>query len=273
MLEFGDTSIGIAPLETEADPQTLDFVAGKSDLKMLLFAGYGHPGVYSTAPPYTDSPLNAHLSLTGNSYAEWRESLDFQFREGWKTVPSAATYIQQSRNSDTVARESWAPALESCLLPNPVKGKELHDLLHGSIRMNATGEAGVGYLLANRDLLDAAIRTPGFTPRRHFVQFGRAEERAVLHGRDAHERLFDQLERESSNSVTRAGEKMSQMRDKVIQTDAKVDEMRAKVKKLEQDAASLRKEINRLNGILSGVVHSKSWRLTAPLRSWVQKVK
>ncbi|MDQ2843686.1 MAG: glycosyltransferase [Acidobacteriota bacterium] len=273
MLEFGSTSIGVAPLETEADPQTLDFVSGKSDLKMLLFAGYGHPGVYSAAPPYTDSPLSAHLSISGNSYAEWYESLEFQFQEAWKTIPSAAAHIQQNRHSDTVARESWAPALRSCLLPSPVTGRELHDLLHGSSRMDATGEAGIGYLLANRDLLDLAIRSPGFTPRRHFVRFGQTEGRVVVHGRDAHQRLFDQLELESSNSVTRAGEKMSEMRDRVIQSRENVDEMRTNMNELEQNAASLQKEVNRLNDILSGVVHSKSWRLTAPLRNWVQKIK
>ena len=63
------------------------------------------------------------------------------------------------------------------------------------------------------------------------------------------------------------------MRDKVIQTDGKVDVMHAKIKELEEDAARLQKEVNRLNGVLSGVVHSKSWRLTAPLRNWIQKVK
>src|SRR4030042_6182623 len=31
--------IGLAPLETKADPETLDFISGKSDIKMLEFGG------------------------------------------------------------------------------------------------------------------------------------------------------------------------------------------------------------------------------------------
>ena len=37
--------IGIAPLETEADQETLDFFSGKTDVKMLEFGGFGHPSV------------------------------------------------------------------------------------------------------------------------------------------------------------------------------------------------------------------------------------
>ena len=86
LLEFGSTSIGVSPLETAADQETLDFIAGKSDLKMLLFDGYGHPGVYSDAPPYGDSPFRTGARLTDNSYEAWSESLEYQYREGWQRV-------------------------------------------------------------------------------------------------------------------------------------------------------------------------------------------
>ncbi|OGM17674.1 hypothetical protein A2V61_04190, partial [Candidatus Woesebacteria bacterium RBG_19FT_COMBO_47_8] len=67
--------IGLAPLETKADPETLDFISGKSDIKMLEFGGHGHPGVYSNAPPYVDTDLQAGV-VVDNTFAAWREGLD-----------------------------------------------------------------------------------------------------------------------------------------------------------------------------------------------------
>lgn len=133
LLESSPTSIGVAPLETVADQETLDFVAGKSDLKILLFAGYGHAGVYSTSPPYTDSPLQLHRSLVENSYAEWKEALEYQYREGWLHVSEQARLVQEERNTDRVARESWAPAIQAVRLVKPLRGSELYTAFMNSL--------------------------------------------------------------------------------------------------------------------------------------------
>jgi hypothetical protein len=125
LLARASTSIGVAPLETIADEETLDFISGKSDLKLLLFAGFGHPGVYSVSPPYTDSPLCEAGILVPNTYAEWVEALEYQYREGWRHVLKHTHLIRERRSSGRVALESWVPALESCRMSKPVEGRTL----------------------------------------------------------------------------------------------------------------------------------------------------
>ncbi len=128
LLEAAPTSIGVAPLETISDEETLDFIAGKSDLKILLFAGYGHPPVVSASPPYTESPLQDAAFVVGNSYSEWSEALEYQYREGWKAVADHARRIQNERGIDRVTRESWVPALQAVRLAEPISGIELPGL-------------------------------------------------------------------------------------------------------------------------------------------------
>jgi len=128
-LETAPTSIGIAPLETSADQETLDFVAGKSDLRILLFGGYGHPAVYSSAPPYTDSGLQNAESVVENTYTAWMQALEFQYQEGWRLIGEQTGFIRQERHIDKVVGESWAPALESCVLEKPISVGELGEIL------------------------------------------------------------------------------------------------------------------------------------------------
>jgi glycosyltransferase involved in cell wall biosynthesis len=143
-LEFTATSIGVAPLETVDDQETLDFVAGKSDLKMLLFDGYGHPGVYSDAPPYTDSPLRSGGRVIGNSYAEWTEALEHQLQEGWQLAIEASHDIREARHIDRVARESWLPALEGARSSKPFSGTRLSAAVRAFQQKSAGGTAEVG---------------------------------------------------------------------------------------------------------------------------------
>jgi len=153
LLEYSNTSIGIAPLETCADDETLDFIAGKSDLKMLLFSGFGHPAIYSNSPPYFDTPLRNVGSLVDNSYESWYQALDYQFREGWKKIGISANFIQNERHINRIAIEYWLPAIDSCLLKEPVSGKTIYeafiqrrnmlnsksDMIHVDIRQNFFG--------------------------------------------------------------------------------------------------------------------------------------
>jgi glycosyltransferase involved in cell wall biosynthesis len=134
LLETAPSSIGIAPLETSGDQETLDFIAGKSDLKILLFGGYGHPAVYSAAPPYTDSALQIGGSVVENTYSAWIEALEFQYQEGWRMMGEQSRLIRQERHIDKVASESWAPALESCVLEKPICPAELNEIIELAIR-------------------------------------------------------------------------------------------------------------------------------------------
>jgi len=63
------------PLETAADPATLDFINGKSDIKLLESISAGLVGVFSRAPPYTDSNLPEPI-LCENAYVGWFEGLE-----------------------------------------------------------------------------------------------------------------------------------------------------------------------------------------------------
>jgi len=129
LLEFCSTSIGIAPLETKTDEETLDFIAGKSDLKMLLFTGYGHPGVYSNSPPYTDSPFQKYGKLVPNTYSAWYEALEYQYNQGWKEIKEYASEIQNERHIDKIALECWLPAFKKCLLTKPKQGREIYEII------------------------------------------------------------------------------------------------------------------------------------------------
>ncbi len=129
LLEFGPTSIGVAPLETRSDPETSDFVAGKSDLKILLFDGYGHPGIYSDYAPYIDSPFRSGVTTVRNSYGDWMDALKHQYEEGWRSVKERSQPIRDCRHIDRVARECWWPALRSVRMPQPVPAGKLYRLL------------------------------------------------------------------------------------------------------------------------------------------------
>jgi glycosyltransferase involved in cell wall biosynthesis len=105
-LNLHPTAIGLAPLETAGDVQTLDFVNSKSDLKMLLFGGFGHPSIYSNACPYTDSDLKVGM-VTDNSYDAWSENLEYIFNCGYKNAASEQSSIISARHIDLVSRNNW----------------------------------------------------------------------------------------------------------------------------------------------------------------------
>lgn len=119
LLASMNTMIGVAPLETEADDNTLTFISCKSDLKMVEYGGYGHPAVYSRMDPYTDTDLKAG-AVAGNTYKEWMESLEYLYREGYKRAADEANEIREKRHIHRVTRDHWMPALEAALLYKPV---------------------------------------------------------------------------------------------------------------------------------------------------------
>jgi glycosyltransferase involved in cell wall biosynthesis len=118
------TMLGICPLETHADESTLDFVAAKSDLKMVEYGGFGHPGVYSQSPPYTESDLKTGV-LTLNTSEGWLEALESAFEEAYGRSVSDSKAIQERRHIDRLATECWYPALENALLKRPISRTEI----------------------------------------------------------------------------------------------------------------------------------------------------
>jgi len=119
--------IGVAPLETQADRETLDFINGKSDVKMVEFGGLGHPGVYSQAPPYEDTDLQTGV-LVANTEDAWLDGLEAIFRQGWQQIAQEQRNIIQLRHMDRLTRQCWSRALEPVILERPLSGKELKPL-------------------------------------------------------------------------------------------------------------------------------------------------
>jgi len=116
--------IGLAPLETVGDMDTLEFIRGKSDIKMVAYGGFGHPSLYSDAPPYTDTDIKAGL-IVQNSFDSWREGLESVFKEGWQKLDTAQRDVMARRHIDRTARENWYAAVELSRLEKPIAGKTI----------------------------------------------------------------------------------------------------------------------------------------------------
>ena len=118
-LASSPTMIGIAPLETNADDATLDFIASKSDLKMVEYGGFAHPAVDSAAPPYTETDLQTGM-VVENTYSAWFEAMEAIYQDGYAKEQDCWQLIRKKRHIDWIARECWYPALEKVLLERPL---------------------------------------------------------------------------------------------------------------------------------------------------------
>lgn len=270
LLEFAPLSLGVAPLETNTDSETIDLICGKSDLKILLFAGYGHAGVYSDSPPYRDSGLQNGLSISGNTYGEWIDALDFQYREGWKRMPEIASRIRGERHIDVVAREAWRPALEACALSKPVRGMDLYEAFTSAMRIASTTNGPLGYMVANWDVARNYLTFEGNTAVGHFTQYGERERRHARHVLEAHRQFLRRLEAETTVAFTRAQE-LIRKRDTLIHklnvdTASQHQRLQLEIDNLQAVIDDLQREIGRAHTALNAMANSRSWKLTAPLR-------
>jgi glycosyltransferase involved in cell wall biosynthesis len=247
-LEFTSTSIGVAPLETAADEETLDFVAGKSDLKIVLFDGYGHPGVYSNAPPYGDSPFRAGVKVIQNSYGEWIDALEYQFREGWQSASGQSKRIRSERHIDRVARESWLPALQAARLAKSVSGAELYEAFRSFYEMQDSASANMAYLVANEDVAFGYVNESR-SPWNHFEQHGQAEKRQMTHDPRALDSFLSKVDRESTEISKYLGNGHFQREPGGRPVPI-----------------GFESDVNRLRREIADLRNSLSWKITAPLR-------
>lgn len=116
--------IGIAPVETDADPALLAGLSGKSDIKMAEYAGFGHLGVYSDAPSFRDSDLGVGR-VVANTADAWLAALEACFSECWKTRSTEQERVIASRHMNRIASSYWLPALESVRLASPARAAEI----------------------------------------------------------------------------------------------------------------------------------------------------
>ncbi len=118
------TVLGLAPLETRGDRDTVEFVSGKSDVKMVEFGGFAHPAVYSDAAPYVDTDL-ACGRVTRNDASAWSQAIDDLIEGGWEKAAEEAHAVREARDLRRVAAERWWPAVEAARLEEPVDAGRL----------------------------------------------------------------------------------------------------------------------------------------------------
>jgi hypothetical protein len=114
--------IGVAPLETVAEKNDLDFINGKSDVKIVDFAGAGHPAAYSAAPPYVNTDLRCGL-IVENNETDWLDRLETIYEQGWKKLDKEQSAVVEARGMDRLARECWYEAISRARLDRPIVGK------------------------------------------------------------------------------------------------------------------------------------------------------
>jgi hypothetical protein len=114
------------PLETASDAATGDFIAGKSDVKLLEALASGLTGVFSRAPPYRDTDLPEPI-LCDNTYAGWFEGL----RRAWETCErgGAAQAVPPERCANDIGVRPWLEAVRAVRLQRPLHCNEFRNAL------------------------------------------------------------------------------------------------------------------------------------------------
>lgn len=138
LLAAWPSMIGVAPLETAGDAATIDFVAAKSDVKMVEFAGFGHPAVYSSAAPFTDTDLRAGR-VVANNEGEWGEALAQTLEAGWRYASDEQSQMLAARSMERIAAECWRPALLASRLPESRRVGELETKVRWTARIRGVG--------------------------------------------------------------------------------------------------------------------------------------
>lgn len=119
-------AIAVAPLETKADKQTLDFISGKSDLKMVEYGGFGIEAIYSNSPPYADSDLMSR-HLVENNFEEWKTALESAFER--PSIPSETILsIREKRNASTISVKTWLQIFLESQRSEPITVSDIESL-------------------------------------------------------------------------------------------------------------------------------------------------
>ncbi|MHC2107069.1 glycosyltransferase family protein [Methylobacterium sp. CM6246] len=104
--------LAVAPLDTHADALTQEFINCKSDIKMVEFASFGVPALYSEAAPYSDSPLNAGPLVDCSDAKAIIDCLDEIYYDPDLGLRCAYESIMEHRFADDVVGQSWACAID-----------------------------------------------------------------------------------------------------------------------------------------------------------------
>lgn len=116
-------AIMVCPLETDADPETRDFIESKSDIKILEALATGLVGVFSSAPAYLDSTLPTPI-LCDNLYTAWFDGLE---RARRACLNGARPVIPEDRHAAALGPLPYFEALDRVRLRRPITLADFSD--------------------------------------------------------------------------------------------------------------------------------------------------
>jgi GT2 family glycosyltransferase len=125
-LKSSGALIGIAPLETNDTQDVLDSLAYKSDIRMVEYAGFGIPSVYSASPSYLETDLQTGR-VVENTFEAWREALEDLYTHGDPAQKENSKRIQELRSIDRLARDCWWFAIKKVLLTEPLPASAIKE--------------------------------------------------------------------------------------------------------------------------------------------------
>lgn len=234
--------LGIGFLDHEGDAATQDFICGKSDIKMVMFGGFGHPGIFSKVGPYVETDLRTG-TLVENTEKSWTEALEYMWTDGWKNAADEQAEIVNRRNADRIARECWAQAIQEARLERPLKTRMFSMETRAYLGDSEAWKA---------DQVAKRIETDSSTAER--------SARVLAH------RYLDVAFVDSEASI--AGEDLSpgDYRGIIIRKNRLLAHKDHRIRDLEILLQSTHAEMTR-------ILESKSWRVTSPMRAVLKLTK
>ncbi len=169
----------VAPLETSADPATMAFVEGKSDIKMLEALVTGLVGVFSDAAAYRDSDLPPPI-LCRNEYAAWFKALDRARRLCREGQPRQR--LPDHRVATGLGLQCWSQAVMRARLRYPLRLSELRNAMAMTRsrlqrRLLSSEEFDAEWYLNAYPDVQKGVRAGTMTAYEHYASYGFRERR------------------------------------------------------------------------------------------------
>ena len=176
--------LAVAPLDTHADALTQEFINCKSDIKMVEFASFGVPALYSEAVPYSDSPLDAGPLVDCSDAKSIIDRLDELYDNPCQYSQKAYENVLEHRLADDVVARSWALAIDRVRFPVGIP----FDALMEKFAISRTTIQGGHTLVPESDFSasDYQAMNPdvpkiltelGMTAYQHYILYGAKEGR------------------------------------------------------------------------------------------------
>jgi hypothetical protein len=143
-------AIAIAPLEGRGDPDTQDFVRGKSDVKMVEFGSLGVPALYADVEPYRETELCCGPLADMGDESAIEEGLERVFRTAGEIKHKAEASVREHRLAIRRTAGSWFKAIEAGRLASPVALADLVKHAAGYAALATSAEEQLAILRRRR---------------------------------------------------------------------------------------------------------------------------